>query len=120
MKFNEILTSINMFISKSTQDSLSFYKLLKKEAFFEWSPECQHTFSSLKMTLSMKNHDFSNEATNTILVRYMSSTRSSLYFISKALTKPQTHYQKIEKVALASIITSKKLRCYLLAHAIVI
>lgn len=52
VKLNEILTALNMIISKSTQKTLSFYKLLRKETHFGWTQECEQAFTSSKNTLS--------------------------------------------------------------------
>jgi len=62
----------------------------------------------------------SMEAVSTILVREIGTNQNSVYFCSKALAIPETHYQKIEKVVLAHIVDARKLRGYFLAHSIIV
>lgn len=38
-KLNDILTALNMVISKSSHYALPFYRMLRKEATFEWTHE---------------------------------------------------------------------------------
>lgn len=52
MKLNGMLTSLNKFISRSAQQKFPFYKLLNKEAHFDWTPECEHAFITLKYCVS--------------------------------------------------------------------
>ena len=38
---NDMLTSLSHFVEKSTQHALPFFKLLRKEAAFKWTDECE-------------------------------------------------------------------------------
>ena len=49
---NGMLASLSRFVSKSAQHALPFFKLLHKEADFEWAEECKQTLLHLKQSLS--------------------------------------------------------------------
>ena len=51
---NEILTSLSLsrFVAKSAQHALPLFKLLHKEATFEWMPECERPLTHFKRVLS--------------------------------------------------------------------
>lgn len=51
-KLNSMLITIKRFISKFAQLALPFYRLLRKEAKFEWTLECKKAFKSLKRVLA--------------------------------------------------------------------
>lgn len=51
MKLNRMLTTFNRFISKYTQHTLPFFIIIRKEANFEWTQECEKAFDKLKSIL---------------------------------------------------------------------
>jgi len=51
-------------------------------------------------------------AVSTTLVQEQSGEQRPIYFVSKTLKGAETKYQKIEKVALAIIFTTRQLRPY--------
>lgn len=129
-----MMTTLNKFISKSTQHILHSIKYLRKNYVFKWILECQQEFEFLKMVLStppiLSRHSFrevfylylgvSDETINAFLVRDLNLTQSPLYFISKALVGLEMHYQNIENEAFVLVNTSIKLRRYFLTHTIVV
>src|SRR3954469_11348628 len=129
---NGMLTELSRFVVKSAQHALPFFKLLRKEATFEWSEECEKALSHLKQVLSKppvlsRPNDneplylylaVSNEAVSANLIRETEDGQKPVYFTSKALQGPEVRYQQIEKVALALIIAARRLRYYFLAHTI--
>ncbi|KAI5423666.1 hypothetical protein KIW84_030043 [Lathyrus oleraceus] len=48
-----------------------------------------------------------------VLIKEQDFHPSSIYFISRVLARPETHYQKIEKATLAFVTASRKLHRYL-------
>ncbi|XP_022874289.1 uncharacterized protein LOC111393127 [Olea europaea var. sylvestris] len=60
----------------------------------------------------------SNEAISAVLIREEGMTQLPIYYTSKALLSPETRYPDMEKLALALITTSRKLRPYFQAHTI--
>ena len=49
---NGMLTSLSRFVAKSAQHALPFFKLLRKEATFEWTEECEQALLHLKRAIS--------------------------------------------------------------------
>ena len=49
---NGMLTSLSRFVARSAQHALPFFKLLRKEAAFEWNEECEQALRHLKQSLS--------------------------------------------------------------------
>ncbi|MCI58500.1 hypothetical protein A2U01_0079755, partial [Trifolium medium] len=47
-----MLTSLSRFVAKSAQYALPLFKLLRKEAVFKWTDECEQTLQHLKKALS--------------------------------------------------------------------
>ncbi|XP_022886895.1 uncharacterized protein LOC111402791 [Olea europaea var. sylvestris] len=60
----------------------------------------------------------SNEAISVVLTREEGTTQLPVYYTSKALLSPKTHYFDMEKLALALITASRKLKPYFQAHTI--
>ncbi|XP_058724210.1 uncharacterized protein LOC131595762 [Vicia villosa] len=131
---NGMLTALSRFVAKSAQHALPFFKLLRKEAAFEWSEECEQALSHLKQVLSkppvLSRPDsnevlylylaVSGEAASAALIRETEDGQKPVYFTSKALQGPEVRYQQIEKIALALITAARRLRYYFLAHTIVV
>ena len=60
----------------------------------------------------------SKEAVSTTLMREEKRVQWPVYYVSKKLLDVETRYPKLEKLALALIIASRKLRPYFYAHVI--
>ncbi|CAJ2654489.1 unnamed protein product [Trifolium pratense] len=131
---NGMLTSLSRFVAKSAQHALPLFKLLRKEAVFEWTDECEQALQHLKKALSeppvlsRPNVEevlyiylsVASEAVSATLVRETTEGQKPVYFTSKALQGPELRYTQIEKVALALINAARRLRHYFLAHTIVV
>jgi len=131
---NDMLTTLSRFVAKSAQNALPFFKLLRKETKFEWIEEWEAALKHLKETLStppvLSRPDqgevlylylfVSFDAVSVVLVRETPEGEKPVYFTSKALLGPKTRYQKIEKVALALLTTTRRLWQYFLAHIVVV
>jgi len=129
-----MLTALSRFVAKSAQHALPFFKLLRKETKFEWTEECEAALKHLKETLFAPTvlsrpdqgkvlhlHLYvSSDAISAFLVRETPEGQKPVYFPSKALLGPETRYQKIEKVALALLTATRRLRQYFLAHTVVV
>src|SRR4051812_38475065 len=109
---NGMLTALSRFVAKSAQHAFPFFTLLRKEAIFEWSEECEQALSHLKQVLSrppvLSRPDsneilylylvVSNEAASAALIREAEDGQKPIYFTSKALQGPEVRYQQIEKL----------------------
>ena len=54
------------------------------------------------------------------MVREVKGVQSSIYYIGKTLLDVETRYLKIEKVALAFMRSSRKLKAYFQAHQVML
>jgi hypothetical protein len=124
------LAALNRFISQSTDKCLPFLKILRKT--FEWSSECEKTFSQLKKYLTsspLLSRTFPSEvlylylavsptAISAALIREDEGIQKPVYFVSKELQRAEERYPQIEKLAFALIMALRKLRPYFQAHTI--
>ncbi|XP_073129380.1 uncharacterized protein [Henckelia pumila] len=99
------ITALARFISKSADKSLPFFKELRKTKDFEWSDESEKDFQDLKTYL--KQLPVPNKPTQ--------GEELFLY-----LAGPELNYLTQEKLALALVITARKLRPYFLSHLITV
>lgn len=60
----------------------------------------------------------SNEALSAVLIREEGNTQLFVYYISKALLVPETHYPDMKKLALALTMAFRKLKPHFQAHTI--
>nr|GEX36498.1 reverse transcriptase domain-containing protein [Tanacetum cinerariifolium] len=112
---NGKLASLNRFLSKSAEKSLSLFQTLKK---------------CIKKRLPL---DYGNEAsvlaveTTSVSSPSVGSTQASgradytpVYFISRALHGPKLNYSPMEKLVLSLVFAAKRLRRYFQAHPIAV
>ncbi|KAK3007992.1 hypothetical protein RJ639_013768 [Escallonia herrerae] len=107
---------------------------IKKVKDFEWTEECQKSFEELKLYLSspqlltkpVTGEDLflylsiSEVAVSTVLIREEEGKKKHVYYISKVLQDVETRYPRIDKVALALVISARKLRPYFQSHTVVV
>ena len=62
----------------------------------------------------------STNAISSALVQERDNTQHPIYFTSRILQDPETRYQMVEKVALAIITATRRLRPYFQSHTIII
>ncbi|KAK1567581.1 hypothetical protein Q3G72_013819 [Acer saccharum] len=60
----------------------------------------------------------SDTAVSVVLVREENNNQHPVYYISKALLDAETMYSRLEKLALALVVTARKLRPYFQCHSI--
>ncbi|XP_021827212.1 uncharacterized protein LOC110767855 [Prunus avium] len=127
------IASLNRFISKSTDRCLPFFKILRgsgKEII--WTESCTAAFDNLREhmgrapilskpeigdTLSLYV-SASLSAVSSVLTRDDNGTQRPVYYVSRALLDVETRYPDIEKLALALVVSARKLRPYFQAHPI--
>lgn len=119
-KWNNMLVILNIFISKPTHHILPFYRLLRMMVYFEWTPDYEEVFKSLKKTwatplvltrpLLGKTLNLyiaiTEETINVVLIRELEFGQILVYFVSKVLDRAKTQYHKIEKIALVLVTKS--------------
>ncbi|KAL0287070.1 UNVERIFIED_CONTAM: hypothetical protein Sradi_7132400 [Sesamum radiatum] len=109
------IAALNRFISKSAEKSLPFFKTLRNLKNFEWMEKFQQAFKDLKTYLA-KLHLLVKPVP--ILVREEEGNQTPIYYVSKVLNGAESHYPSIEKMALALVITARKLRPYFLSYPV--
>ncbi|RDX76976.1 rnhA, partial [Mucuna pruriens] len=120
------VTALSHFISGSAETAMPIFGTLKKRGKFAWTSECEEAFLQLKAMLAsplvltrpiagtpLYLYIFVfDTAISAVLIQEREGDQRPVYFISKVLQGSETRYQKIEKAALALVITSRRLRPY--------
>ncbi|KAL0445289.1 UNVERIFIED_CONTAM: hypothetical protein Slati_2251600 [Sesamum latifolium] len=125
------IAALNRFISKSTKKGFPFFKTLRKVKNFEWTKECQRAFEDLKTYLAklpllvkpvpgdtLYLYVSSTQAVSSVLVQEEEGNQTSIYYVSKVLNGAESRYPPIEKMALALVITARKLCPYFLSYPV--
>ncbi|XP_022875748.1 uncharacterized protein LOC111394218 [Olea europaea var. sylvestris] len=129
---NGRIAALSRFISKVTDKSLPFFKILKQGRKFQWTEKCEAAFQALKKHLEeapllskSKSREtlllylaVSDEAISVVLAKEEEAHQLPVYYISKALLPAETLYPDMEMLALFHVTASRKLRPYFQAHSI--
>ncbi|KAL2226380.1 UNVERIFIED_CONTAM: Retrovirus-related Pol polyprotein from transposon, partial [Sesamum indicum] len=101
---------------------------------FTWTEECEKALQELKEYLT-KLHLLANlkegetlflylgiseNAVSSILVREEAGNQNPIYYVSKMLQGAESKYLEIEKLALALVVTARKLQPYFQSHKVVV
>ncbi|XP_014506155.1 uncharacterized protein LOC106765899 [Vigna radiata var. radiata] len=127
------LTSLSRFIPKLADRIQPILKLMKKQKQVEWNDRCEAAFDEVKQILSnppvMRRPDYGcdlhlflavgEEAVSAALVQEVPEFRP-VYFISRVLKEPETRYQQLEKIVLALVIATRRLRPYLQGNQVIV
>ncbi|KAL2226838.1 UNVERIFIED_CONTAM: Retrovirus-related Pol polyprotein from transposon [Sesamum indicum] len=128
------IASLSRFISRSADRGLPFFKALRKPKSFAWTPECEQALQELKEYLTKppllanpKEGEtlflylgVSKNAVSSVLVREKANSQNPVYYVSKMLQGAESRYSKMEKLALALVVTARKLRPYFQSHKVVV
>ncbi|GKD87095.1 reverse transcriptase domain-containing protein [Tanacetum coccineum] len=130
---NGKLASLNRFLSKSAEKSLSLFKTLKKcikKSDFHWTPEVKQAFKQLKQHFSelpllvapkpkeelIVYLSASPEAISAVLMTEKGTVQTPVYFVSRALQGPELNYTPMEKLVLSLVFAAKRLRSVMLGE----
>ncbi|GJY46238.1 reverse transcriptase domain-containing protein [Tanacetum coccineum] len=136
-KLNGKLASLNRFLSKSAEKSLLFFKALKKcikKSDFQWTAEAEAAFKQMKkliaelptLTAPMEKEELimyltaAREAVSAVLMTEREAKQMPVYFVSRTLQGPEINYIPLEKLVLALVHASKRLKRYFHAHTIIV
>ena len=122
------------FIQDFSKISKPLYKLLEKDAKFEWDEECQQRFEELKAYLTIAPIvralnwqlpfkvmcDASDLAVGAVLGQRAEGKLYVVYYASKTLNEAQRNYTTTEKELLAMVYALDKFRAYLIGSDIII
>nr|KYP66302.1 Retrovirus-related Pol polyprotein from transposon 17.6 [Cajanus cajan] len=128
------MASLSRFLSKLAYKALPLFQCLKKNDRFAWTNECEEAFTELKKSLASPpiltkpwpNLPLlvyilaSDRAVSVVLVQEQERTQVPIYFVSRVLQGAETRYQKIEKLALAILVTARKLRHYFQSYEVIV
>ncbi|CAA7039555.1 unnamed protein product [Microthlaspi erraticum] len=128
------IAALNRFISRSTDKCLPFYQLLRGNKKFLWDEKCEEAFKQLKTYLSeppilakpVEGEPLylyiavSPAAVSGVLVREELNEQRPIFYVSKSLIDAETRYPAMEKLALAIVMSARKLRPYFQSHTIVV
>ncbi|KAL0439953.1 UNVERIFIED_CONTAM: hypothetical protein Slati_2478300 [Sesamum latifolium] len=126
------IAALSRFISKSAEKSLPFFKMLRKAETFEWGTPCQLAFEELKtylarLPLLVKPPpgetlylylSVAPQAVSFVLIWEEDGKQLPIYYVSKVLNGAEGRYTPIEKMALALVVTARRLHPYFLSHPI--
>ena len=118
------IAALNRFVSRATDKCLPFFKTLKQA--FAWTDKCEEAFQELKHYLSnppllspLKEGEnlypslaVSTTVVSAALIHEEAKKQLPVYYISQAFQGAESNYPRIEKIAFALIIASRKLRQY--------
>ncbi|XP_073305835.1 uncharacterized protein [Primulina huaijiensis] len=125
------IASLSRFISRSAHMSYLFFQVLRKAQQFGWDDKCEQAFQDLKIHLAELPVSEPGEklfvylstteyAVSSVLIKEEGSDQKPVYYVSHALRGPELRYSEVEKIALALIITARKLRPYFLSHRMIV
>ena len=124
------IAALSRFISRASDKCRPFFQGMKKA--FQWDAHCQEAFTVLKtyfssppILVSPSEGELltlylavSNFETSAALVRERDRVQQLVYYCSRALRGAEKRYPKMEKLILALVTTSRKLRPYFQAHTV--
>ncbi|KAM1990292.1 hypothetical protein ACFX15_031564 [Malus domestica] len=129
------VAALTRFISKATDRCAPFFKAIKgSKKYITWTDEYAEAFKNLKDYMS-KAHllskpevgdtfiiylSISASAVSFILIRKDGNVEWPVYYASKALQDAETRYSNIEKLALALVMSARKLHPYFQSHFIIV
>jgi hypothetical protein len=137
-KLTGCMVALNRFISKLGERGLPFFKLLKHQEKFAWTPEADQALAQLKDFLSKPPVLMAPRKKEQVLLHLAATThvvstaiiverqkdghaypvQRSVYFVSEVLSKSKARYQPVQKLLYAVLITSWKLRHYFQEYSI--
>jgi hypothetical protein len=139
-KLTGCMVALNRFISKLGKQGLPFFKLLKHQDKFAWTPEADQALAQLKDFLS-KTPVLTSPRKKEQLLLYLAATtyvvsaaiiierqedghtyqvQRLVYFVSEVLSKSKACYQPVQKLLYVVLITSRKLRHYFQEYSITV
>ncbi|XP_073045532.1 uncharacterized protein [Primulina eburnea] len=128
------IAALSRFISRSAHRSYPFFQVLRKAQKFGWDDNCEQAFQNLKKHLAELPVLAKPEpgeklwvylsateiAVSSVLVKEEGTDQKPVYYVSHALRGAEMRYSELEKIALALVMTARKLRPYFLSHPIVV
>ncbi|KAI5335174.1 hypothetical protein L3X38_025307 [Prunus dulcis] len=127
------VAALTRFISKATDKCVPFFKALKgAKQNIIWTAECDKAFQDLKNYMSKAPLlskplpgeilylylSISSTAVSSVLIRKPEKVELPIFYVSKALQSAELRYPPFEQLALALVVSARRLRPYFQAHGI--
>ncbi|KAI5345569.1 hypothetical protein L3X38_013446 [Prunus dulcis] len=127
------VAALTRFISKATDKCVPFFKALKGgKRDITWTAECDNAFQALKNYMSKAPLlskplpgeilylylSVSETAVSSVLIRKPEKAELPIFYVSKALQIAELRYPPLEQLALALVVSARRLRPYFQAHGI--
>ena len=124
--------AVNKFVSRAIDKCMLFFKVLKKS--FLLNDEREEALAKLKeylMKLPLLSPStmgeklflylaISNTAVSLELIREEGNVQKPVYYTNQAFQEAEASYPRMEKIAFALLVASRKLRPYFQAHSIIV
>nr|XP_009413785.1 PREDICTED: uncharacterized protein LOC103995026 [Musa acuminata subsp. malaccensis] len=131
-RLNGRLVAMSRFLARSGDRCLPFFRALKNPKNFQWTAEYEEAFKQMKQHLASLPRlasvspgekiglylAASQHAVSSILIKENSGEQLPVYYVSHVLNGPEERYPPIEKLALALVLSARKLRPYIQAHPV--
>jgi hypothetical protein len=139
-KLTRCMEALNRFISRLGERGLRFFKLLKHQEKFMWTPEADQALAQLKDFLSKPPILTTPHKQEQVLLYLTATThvvstaiiverqedghtypvQRPIYFVSEFLSESKARYQPMQKLLYAVLITSRKLRHYFQEYSVTV
>nr|GEU62401.1 protein NYNRIN-like [Tanacetum cinerariifolium] len=134
---NGKLAALNRFLSKGTERSLAFFKVLKgykDKKKIQWTTKADKALEKIKKlvqalptltaprvgeTLTM-HLAASRESINVVLAAKINEGWTPIYFVSRMIQGAELNYPALEKLVLALVHAARRLQRYFQAHTITV
>ncbi|XP_072062188.1 uncharacterized protein [Arachis hypogaea] len=128
------VAALSRFLPTASSRSYHFFQTISKNKRFPWTKECEKAFTELKTILSSPPVlqrpevgkplylyiSVSNYSIRSALVIETGKTQQPVYFVSRVMQSTEQKYLRIEQLALALVITARRLRHYFQSHTIIV
>ncbi|CAL2277640.1 unnamed protein product [Prunus armeniaca] len=127
------VAALTRFISKATDKCIPFFRALKGgKQHITWTAKCNKAFQDLKNYMSRAPLlskplpgeilflylSVSSTAVSSVLIRKPEKAKLLTFYISKTLQSEELRYPPLEQLALALVVSARRLRPYFQAHEI--
>ncbi|XP_016172929.1 uncharacterized protein LOC107615377 [Arachis ipaensis] len=128
------VAALSRFLPAASSQSYHFFQTISKNKKFQWTEEFEKAFTELKTILSslpvLQRPEVgkplylylsvSNYSISSALVLETEKIQQPVYFVSRVMQSTEQKYPRIEQLALALVITARRLRHYFQSHTIIV
>lgn len=133
-QLTESLTALSRFLSCAVGKAFHFFSTPMENERFEWTNECEQAFTKFNVFLASlhilmhpitSSHSYlylsvTGQALSLVLVYETNEMGRHVYFVSKVFMGIEGRYHKIDRLMLAVVVTTRKLKPYFQEHQILV